>query len=632
MKRLHIAIAGIVLIGVLAIVTVASGIGGVTAAEDDRFRIKGTTLTKYLGTDTFVSIPDTVTVIGDEAFSGNETLTSIEIPSSVEQISYNAFKNCTALTSVILSDSIEKVGPGAFEGCTALTSVQIGENVSSWGSGVFANCDSLAKVTIDEDNEYLTYYNGAIYNGNMTMLYQVLPAREGENYVMPETVENIDTYAFWNLQNAKNVKVSSNVSGIPRQAMSSMGSVENVVIQEPTTGIGERAFANNTNLKQVVIPGSVVTIDKKAFSGSPDFMICTSKSSTADTFGKDHNMEVIYKADEYPDDFMDSNAGLEQKPNVGDSTDSNETEDTQTTAATNETGTASDDENSGSQNDTGNNTTQQKPSEFESAANYVHPLDVPENDNVLGKTVIVAGKAVVLMDNHKGRVYGIPDGTEAEVVEEDSTASETVSDADKTENSIRVSYELSQDDSIAQRKFYKQKDLTETQIEENIKTIGRLAFAESGLRSVVIPENVTEIEYGAFMSCANLKDVTIPDTVSAIGTKAFEGTPWLKEWRDGASDSEDGDFLIVGDGILLAYRGNEEHVEIPDGVKQIGSEVFKGHKEILDVAVPASVEKICAEAFRNCSSLTGLTGCEGLKTVVRGAFYGTQISEDDFKK
>ena len=106
----------------------------------------------------------------------------------------------------------------------------------------------------------------------------------------------------------------------------------------------------------------------------------------------------------------------------------------------------------------------------------------------------------------------------------------------------------------------------------------------------------------------------------------------MEDWRDGASDSEDGDFLIVGDGILLAYRGSAEHVEIPDSVKQIGSEVFKGHKEILDVAIPVSVEKICAEAFRNCSSLTGLTGCEGLKTVVRGAFYGTQISEDDFKK
>ena len=182
MVRPTIAIASLAVLGILALVTFARGIGGgVTAAEDDRFRINGTTLTKYLGTDTYVSIPDTITAIGDEAFSGNETLTSLTIPDSVTQISYNAFKNCTALTRVIIPDSVEKVGPGAFEGCTELTSVEIGENVSSWGSGVFANCNSLAAVSIDTDNEYLTYYNGAIYNGNMTMLYQVLPAREGED-------------------------------------------------------------------------------------------------------------------------------------------------------------------------------------------------------------------------------------------------------------------------------------------------------------------------------------------------------------------------------------------------------------------------------------------------------------------
>ena len=634
MKRIHIAITTVAVLGILGLVTVARGIGGgVTAAEDERFRINGTTLTKYLGTDTFVSIPDTVTTIGEEAFSGNETMTGVEIPDSITTISYNAFKNCTALKGVIVPDTVEKIGPGAFEGCTALTSVEIGEGVRSWGTGVFANCDSLAKISVDKDNEYLTYYNGAVYNGNMTMLYQVLPGREGENYAMPETVKEIDTYAFWNLKNTKNVKVSSAVSMIPKQSMSSMGSVENVVLPDSVTTIGEKALANNANLKQAAVPASVTNIDKKAFAGSPNVKIFTSKSSAADTFGSNNNIPVIYKA-EYPTDFMDSNVGLEEKPNVGerptDNTTSTETADEDVTTDNN---TQNDSEDDVSQ-------PQQEPSSgFQSTEGYIHPLDVPENDDVIGKTVIVAGKAVLLMDNHKERVYGIPDGVQAEVVTESQAKEQARQEDDSTDasedrNSISVTYQKenpAEDESIAQRKFYKQKSLTEYEISETIKKIGRLAFAESGLKTVDIPESVTEIEYGAFLSCVDLADVKIPATVSHIGTKAFEGTAWLNNWRNGDSTS-DGDFLIVGDGILLAYKGNSAHVEIPDGVKQIGSEVFKGHTEILDVAVPASVTKICAEAFRNCSELTGLTGCEGLKTVIRGAFYGTQLSEENFKK
>jgi hypothetical protein len=376
------------MLGILALVTVAMGLGGdVTAAEDERFRVYGTTLTRYLGDETFVSIPDTFTSIGDEAFAENDTITSVEIPDTITSISYNAFKNCTALTNIIIPDSVTKVGPGAFEGCTALTSVDIGKGVSSWGSGVFANCDKLASVSIDEDNQYLTYYNGAIYNGNMTMLYQVLPNREGENYLMPNTVKTIDTYAFWNQINTKNVMVSSEVSEIPRYAFTNMGTVENVIIQNTTTKINEKAFSNNANLKQVAIPSSVTTIDKKAFDGSTGFKIFTTKSSTADTFGKNNSIEVIYKA-EYPTDFMDSNPGLESKPSVGESV---------TTTVTSDNVTVS--------NEASDSTETETEEESSLSSQYVHPLDVPEDDSVIGKTVIVNGKAVVLSNNRDEKVY-----------------------------------------------------------------------------------------------------------------------------------------------------------------------------------------------------------------------------------
>lgn len=624
MKRTHIAITSAVILGILVLVAVARGIGGVAAAGDERFKINGTTLTKYLGTDTFASIPDTVTNIGDEAFAGNETLTSVEIPDSVESISYNAFKDCTALTGVTLPDSVKKVGPGAFEGCTSLTSVVIGKGVSSWGTGVFTNCDSLARVSIDKENGYLTYYNGAIYNGDMTMLYQVLPGREGENYVMPDTVEDIDAYAFWNMMNTKNVKVSENVTAIPKYAMTYMGTVENVVIQDGTAGIAERAFSDNAALKQVIIPSSVAAIDSKAFTETKDLKICTSKSSAADTFGKAHDIEVIYKA-EYPDDFMDSNPGLEEMPDL-EGTPSGVPSDTDAPT-----------EPSGGQ--TAADGTQKEPSKepsssgsFESAAGYVHPLDVPERDDVIGKTIVVAGRAVFLINNHRERVYGVPDGIKAEV--KDLYQDEEDTDAAEVPDSIHVEYEIEDDpvpDTIAQREFYKRKDLTAYEIADTIATIDRLAFAESGLKAIDIPDNVTSIEYGAFLGCSDLADVKIPDTVSVIGTRAFTGTAWLEDWMAKGNGAEGGDFLIVGDGVLLAYRGYSAHVEIPDGVKRINAEVFKGHNEILDVYVPASVTKICAEAFRNCSELTGLTGCEGLKTVIRGAFYGTRISESEFK-
>ncbi len=95
-----------------------------------------------------VEIPNSVTEIGDRAFSGCKGLTSITIPNSVTSIGKNAFYNCTGLTSIMIPDSVTSIREETFSGCTKLTSITIGSGVTSIGEKVFSGCTKLTSITI----------------------------------------------------------------------------------------------------------------------------------------------------------------------------------------------------------------------------------------------------------------------------------------------------------------------------------------------------------------------------------------------------------------------------------------------------------------------------------------------------
>ena len=83
-------------------------------------------LTKYCGDGGAVVIPSEidgkpVTIIGENAFSGCNFLTSVVIPKSVTAIGDEAFRGCTSLTSVIIPEGVTKIGDGAFKGSRSLT-------------------------------------------------------------------------------------------------------------------------------------------------------------------------------------------------------------------------------------------------------------------------------------------------------------------------------------------------------------------------------------------------------------------------------------------------------------------------------------------------------------------------------
>jgi len=99
---------------------------------------------------TSVTIPNSVTSIENSAFEGCTSLTSINIPNGIIGIASNAFKNCSGLESVTFPTSLTSIENNAFEGCTSLRSIIIPNGVGTIGNNAFLNCTSLTSITIPD--------------------------------------------------------------------------------------------------------------------------------------------------------------------------------------------------------------------------------------------------------------------------------------------------------------------------------------------------------------------------------------------------------------------------------------------------------------------------------------------------
>lgn len=116
----------------------------------------------------------------------------------------------------------------------------------------------------------------------------------------------------------------------------------------------------------------------------------------------------------------------------------------------------------------------------------------------------------------------------------------------------------------------------------------------SSLTELAFPDSLTKIGAYAFQNCKKLSYVIAPSSVTTIDSDAFRNTPWL--------DNPMSEFLIAGNNILMKYCGDEINVTIPDGVTKIYSRAFE-ETPIRSVVIPRSVKFISSYCFKNCTSL-----------------------------
>ena len=423
----------------------------------------------------------------------------------------------------------------------------------------------------------LVKYRGKEKNVSIPDTVKVIGSGAFENkknielVVIPNSVTKIEPYAFWGCDNLDTVVLGKGLSEVGDYAFAGCKGLEQMTIPTNVKVIGVQAFGDCVNLRDIAIPKETTSIHDTAFDGCYQLTFHCETGSAGDIFA-----QAFYKKQE-------ESAEYEDVPGYG------------------------------------NNTNTPSPSVTPPATpDYVF---TPEPDTsqgeLLGSTHIVGNQAVVFADGSSLNVYGADNSP---VVSQPPIA-------DFTEGTMGTGipkYTIVDGSIVADQAFYRKADIEAVTLPAGIREIGQFSFARSTVAQVFIPEGVEEICYGAFYHCDSLIVAVLPDTVMNVEPKAFEHTAWVENFRNRSTDVQ-GDYLISG-GVLVAYRGTGQAVTVPEGVRVIAAEVFKGHSEIERVVMPNSLLVIGEGAFEDCTGLRNIQLNRGLESVKDRAFYNCSVS------
>ena len=228
-----------------------------------------------------VTLPDSVTDFGWETFKGCSSLKSITLPVSVKTISTEMFMDCGSLESVTVSDSVTTIENEAFAGCGSLKSVTIGKGVTELAVDAFHGCSNLTDIKVDKNNTTYCSVDGVIYSKDITAL--ILCPSGKTSITIPDTVKSIGSSSFSGSA-LTSIDIPDGVTSIDSYAFKNSQNLKNVNIPESVTDIGEEAFCDCPSLRSVTLPASVKNIGEYALGYVIETYDCEDHYSLSEDF------------------------------------------------------------------------------------------------------------------------------------------------------------------------------------------------------------------------------------------------------------------------------------------------------------------------------------------------------------
>ena len=551
-----------------------------------------------------VTIPDTVTVIGDSAFEncdnlknvkisenlkklgmmafGNcDALTEIEIPKNITTVAYNEFYNpvrgpftgsnslqtvvfeegmtwlpgyilagCSGFTTVKIPETVTEIGKGAFRDCSRLESITIPDTVTMIGDSAFENCDNLKNVKISENLKKL----GMMAFGNCDALTEI------------EIPKNITTVAYNEFYNPvrgpftgsdslQTVVFEEGMTWLPAYILSGCSGFTTVKIPETVTEIGGGAFRDCSRLESITIPDTVTMIGDSAFEN-------------CDNLKNVKISENLKKLGMMAFGNCDALTEIEIPKNI-------------TTVAYNE---------------------------------FYNPVRGPFTGSDSLQTVVFEEGMTWLPAYILSGCSGFTTVKIPETVTE--IGGGAFSDCSRLE-SIEIPESVTE---IGSHTFSNTK-LESIRVPDTVTDMGDHVFSGcTELKEVTLPNIRQNIVAGMFEGCTSLEKIVLPETVTAIRSDAFEGCTALKDitWSKAPEIIESN-----------AFRNCSalKEVTIPGTVKSIGDCAFLNCDALTTVTIPDSVTSIGEQVFYDCDALTTVKLGSGLKSIPASTFEHCDVLE-----
>lgn len=201
----------------------------------------------------------TVTTVQSNAFKGNE-ITSISLPNTVSVMGEACFESCSRLESVTLPAGLTSLGNSCFYDCRNLASVTLPEGITTLGVNCFYRCTSLTPVTLPEGIEELGYQ---CFYGCTSL----------ESVVLPGCLRTIGNNCFYDCSALKSVTFGGSIGALPEKCFYRCTSLESIALPEGVKELGENCFYSCSNLASVTLPESITRLADFCFAE------CTSLSS-----------------------------------------------------------------------------------------------------------------------------------------------------------------------------------------------------------------------------------------------------------------------------------------------------------------------------------------------------------------